>query len=141
MSIPVLYIFMRTDLESLNPGKAMAQAAHAANQMSKHMLNVENRGKKKGGGCMLIAYFHSWEKEAKGFGTTLVMDGKNLEYLPDVLSDVCDECDAAYGLVHDPTYPIVDGEVVWTLPVDTCLWLFGDKEELAPHLTEFKLHE
>ena len=28
---PVLYILMRSDMVSLNPGKAMAQAAHAAN--------------------------------------------------------------------------------------------------------------
>ena len=26
---PVLYILMRTDLNSMNPGKAMAQASHA----------------------------------------------------------------------------------------------------------------
>ena len=31
---PYLYILMRTDLPSLNPGKAMAQAAHAANKMT-----------------------------------------------------------------------------------------------------------
>ena len=27
----VLYILMRTDMDSLNPGKAMAQASHASN--------------------------------------------------------------------------------------------------------------
>ena len=30
-SFPVLYILMRKDLKSMNPGKAMAQASHAAN--------------------------------------------------------------------------------------------------------------
>ena len=29
---PVLYILMRTDMDSMNPGKAMAQASHASNQ-------------------------------------------------------------------------------------------------------------
>ena len=28
---PVLYIIMRNDLDSMNPGKAMAQASHASN--------------------------------------------------------------------------------------------------------------
>jgi len=28
-----MYIFMRSDLKSLNPGKAMAQACHAANMI------------------------------------------------------------------------------------------------------------
>ena len=28
---PVLYILMRTDMDSMNPGKAMAQASHASN--------------------------------------------------------------------------------------------------------------
>ena len=27
----VLYILMRTDMDSMNPGKAMAQASHASN--------------------------------------------------------------------------------------------------------------
>lgn len=31
---PVLYILMRNDLDSMNPGKAMAQAAHAANEFT-----------------------------------------------------------------------------------------------------------
>ena len=28
---PVLYILMRNDMKSMNPGKAMAQASHASN--------------------------------------------------------------------------------------------------------------
>ena len=29
---PLLYILMRNDMDSMNPGKAMAQASHASNQ-------------------------------------------------------------------------------------------------------------
>ena len=35
---PVLYILMRTDMNSMNPGKAMAQASHASNAFITHSL-------------------------------------------------------------------------------------------------------
>ena len=52
-----LYILMRTDLPSMNAGRAMAQAAHAANQFIKEYGNNKEVQK--------------WQKDANGFGTTI----------------------------------------------------------------------
>ena len=56
----VLYILMRTDMDSMNPGKAMAQASHASNAF------VYRWGKEKA--------VKEWQGETQqGFGTVLVL--------------------------------------------------------------------
>jgi hypothetical protein len=54
-----LYILIRNDIPSLNPGKAVAQASHAVSQF---MTKFPKESKK-------------WCVEADGFGTTVVMEG------------------------------------------------------------------
>jgi hypothetical protein len=48
------------------------------------------------------------------------------------------------GVVHDPTYPIVDGDVVHHIPLDTCAYVFvpnKEKDEFASMmLKRFPLH-
>ena len=57
----VLYILMRTDMDSMNPGKAMAQASHASNAFV-FRFGKENLVKQ-------------WQGETQqGFGTVLVLD-------------------------------------------------------------------
>jgi hypothetical protein len=102
-----LYILMRNDLQSLNAGKAMAQAAHASNQ-----LVHEHKG--------LQALIH-WEQQSKGFGTTIVLSA-NEEQIHQCMT----ECGTlttrenmvyAHGLVYDDTYPyIVTSEIFRLLP-------------------------
>lgn len=56
---PVLFLIMRNDLSSLNPGKLAAQAAHVANCAVK----FANRG-----------LVRRWEAQTpQGFGTTIVL--------------------------------------------------------------------
>ena len=61
-----LYILVRTDLPSLNPGKAMAQAAHAANQF------IHQFGKHQ---CV-----KDWQNSTSaGFGTTICLAASKLD--------------------------------------------------------------
>ena len=61
---PVLYILMRTDMDSMNPGKAMAQASHAG---STFVHNAEP------GYNVDEELFNAWQKETpQGFGPCLL---------------------------------------------------------------------
>lgn len=44
------------------------------------------------------------------------------------------------GWVHDPTYPIRDGEVTHTVPLNTCAFVFGTKAECENVCRDFELH-
>lgn len=107
---PTLYILMRTDMASLNPGKAMAQAAHAANLFHATDARVLSDV------CM-----ENWWGD-RGFGTTIVL-GVTGEQLLDVVEGAV-MADFAARIVTDPTYPIRDGVVTHVLPLDTCGYVF-----------------
>lgn len=104
-----LYLIMRNDLVSMNPGKLAAQAAHVANAFVKAGKNDKFWNKK----------VIEWEQTAKGFGTTIVLQAEKLaiDYLcdcypkfPDNLSQFPDY----FGpqKIIDPTYPCwVDDEM------------------------------
>lgn len=83
---PILYLVMRNDLPSLNPGKLAAQAAHCANACVAAM---------KGS-----AILREWQRETpQSFGTTIVLGAGRtfIEGLP--------------HRVWDTTYPCADGRV------------------------------
>jgi len=143
----VLYILMRTDLDSLGAGKAMAQASHASNAFVDHYhshtrdlsLNTERTEMQ----VKNAKGFTEWEHSTtQGFGTVLVLGGS--------INDISDATEMlrsygyVAGILHDPTYPIIDGEVVHCIPLDTCAYIFvPDKEEdkIAPILLKkFSLH-
>ena len=87
---------MRVDLPSMNPGKAMAQAAHAAN------LLVWKHGKK--------AKVMEWLNQANGFGTTITLAATR-EQISEIIKKAIGAVGAA-GFVYDPTYPyVVNGEI------------------------------
>jgi hypothetical protein len=81
VTAPVLYLVMRNDLPSLNPGKLAAQAAHVANVAVK---NANPKIRKE------------WESQTKQhFGTTIVL-GADRKFLMTRMG---------MTLVWDPTYP------------------------------------
>lgn len=91
MTEPRLYIVMRNDLPSLNPGKLAAQAAHVAN------VAVE-RGHRK--------IVRQWQNQTKqGFGTTIVL-GAPLVFIRSHMGA---------NAVYDPTYPC---EIPYEVGVD-----------------------
>jgi len=91
-----LYILMRVDLPSMNVGKAMAQAAHAANAL------VWYHGKK--------STVKEWLDQANGFGTTITLAATK-EQISTIIPQAIGRLGTA-GFVYDPTYPyIVNSEI------------------------------
>jgi peptidyl-tRNA hydrolase len=127
---PVLFIIMRNDMASLNPGKACAAAAHAAN----HAAHVLGKPKLLGN----YTKYQEWASQtSQQFGTTIVLEANNatiLSVLDHAFSDGVD-CDC----IIDPTYPIRDGEVTHLITIMTCAWLFGTKEELEEYVGHLPL--
>tara|TARA_B100000424_G_scaffold266201_1_gene256983 strand:- start:3913 stop:4320 length:408 start_codon:yes stop_codon:yes gene_type:complete len=132
---PVLYILMRTDMESMNPGKAMAQASHASNafvQSAEPGYNIDE------------TLFNTWkESTPQGFGTVLVLGVTEVQMRTAV------EIAESFGvdkfpcdIIHDPTYPLQDGDTTHFIPVDTCGYIFGDKDDLMLQsiIGNFELH-
>ena len=132
---PVLYILMRTDLDSMNPGKAMAQASHASNAF---VSNAEP------GYNIDETLFDEWQQSTpQGFGTVLVLGVTEVQMRTAV------EIAESFGvdkfpcdIIHDPTYPLQDGDTTHFIPVDTCGYIFGDKDDeiLQSILGNFELH-
>jgi peptidyl-tRNA hydrolase len=167
---PVLYGLMRTDLASLNTGKAVAQGMHAANMLSYHMrrgmvklVTSETMATKSWAYIDYVtaktasivhdqrAYrtaienlmmFQQWESSAKrtpGFGVTIVLSIESEAMLHAVVAAARD-IGALAAHTHDDSYPITDGKVTHQIPLDTCGYVFGDKEKLAILLGQFGLH-
>ena len=122
---PLLYILMRNDMDSMNPGKAMAQASHASNQFVATLPTD--------------AYdiYNEW-LQCNGFGTVLVLEVTEAQMRTSVA--VADALDLVSGIVHDPTYPLRDGASTHFIPVDTCAFVFGNKEDCTPVVGNFELH-
>lgn len=96
---PVLYLIMRNDMESLNPGKLAAQAAHAANAF---VWDYQIQANHMAPEWPLRSMYETWSKSTKqGFGTTICL-GANLSWfnamrrIPDL---------SVYGTMSDPSYP------------------------------------
>ena len=127
---PALYILMRSDLDSLNPGKMVAQGAHAANQFVFEMGRSEKRD--------LVRMLDQWQTSTpQGFGVTLCLDVTG-EELPLVV-EAAKRAGFAAGVTHDPSYPLRDGGVTHSLPLDTCGYVFGNKPDLGILLGQFDL--
>lgn len=113
---PVLYILMRNDLASMTNGKSSAQASHASNAFVYEWgedLNVKK-----------------WQNETnQGFGTVIVL-GVNESEMNNTINNALDRNFIA-NIIHDPTYPLIDGNVVHYIPLNTCGYIFGDKNDLT----------
>lgn len=141
----VLYILMRNDIASMNPGKAMAQASHASNAFVKqtedyirsfiqHNLRIE----------VLNKHFWDWQNETRyGFGTVLVLEGRMTDFKPVV--STFKALDYMTDVIVDPTYPIVDGEIVHHVSLETCAYVFVPNKETdhtaSTLLRKFSLHK
>jgi peptidyl-tRNA hydrolase len=143
----VLYIIIRNDLSSMNPGKAIAQGSHAANAFVDHFHGYAQEYNAKPMQSAIesatVVGFNEWEQSTpQGFGTVLTLEGK----MSDITSTTSLFAMMGYvaGVVHDPTYPILDGEVVHHIPLDTCAYIFipnKEKDEFSSFLLKrFPLH-
>lgn len=150
-SFPVLYILMRSDLESMNAGKAMAQASHASNafvfaelkkMLSRPWKSVKDFYKvfikgEMNDGSLFIQWVHS---TTQGFGTVLVLEVNETRMR--TAATVAESLGFVSGVVHDPTYPLPDGDTCHFIPLDTCAYVFGDKNDpmLEAVVGNFLLH-
>lgn len=143
----VLYILMRNDLNSMNPGKAIAQGSHAANAFVQHFhgfaQECNSKSKQSYLETEIMKGFNDWENSTtQGFGTVLVLEAN----MPSIYSVVNSFKALQYitGVIHDPTYPIVDGDVVHHIPLDTCAYVFipiKETDRIAANiLKQFPLH-
>lgn len=132
-----LYVLVRTDMASLvgtpdnrKAGLPCAQTGHAANQMvyQVRQKNIQS----------LTDLLTEWENETGfGFGTEIV---KGAHY--SVIKQVVEQA-ALMGyhasMVKDPEYPLWDGDTLHLIPVETCAYIFGRRNDLDPLLRRFDL--
>ncbi len=130
MSDIVLYILMRTDLESLTRGKACAQAAHAANQMV-HTARAFV-------GDYMAEMEKQWRSGTGAYGTTVVLRGGGYESV-NSFQELAKK-NAFSGSVIDRSYPIKDGTFVHHAPVLTCVYILGHKDSIQPLVRDLPLY-
>lgn len=140
MSPLILYILIRTDMESLGRGKSTAQAAHAANQFTWDTIMTPALSGNPADPQVL-----EWCAEAKhpdgtpmGFGTTISLDAKLWQM--DRAVKIAKALGLKASLVMDPEYPLMDGRTFHIIPnVVTTAYIFGDKESCKIVTGEFEL--
>lgn len=126
---PKLYIIMRKDIQDMNPGKAMAQAAHAQSDFDSHLFPVDIPD-------ALEFQRAVWEwRGDRSFGVTLVLH-EPLEVINQITSVMPHS-----GVTVDPTYPWRNfyGDLFVSSEV-TCAWVFVYTEEEAEYMKQFSLH-
>ena len=142
---------MRNDLESMGPGRAAAQASHAANAFIKEYKYRKD--------------VKEWEKQTpQGFGTVIVLR-VNIEMLKETMSNLIKShmgYDHPHDKIYDPDYHFtVNKEISFLLKENkfvhlveekendyvifskkelTCAYIFGEKEELFPILGHLPLY-
>jgi hypothetical protein len=123
---PVIqYIIIRNDLASMTPGRAAAQAAHAANHCVKYLRKYGSN-----------VFVDEWEAETgNGFGTTIVLQA-SLPFIH-LLRDSITDC--RFHVITDPEYHLQDGEVTHLFPLETCMWIFGRKS-MMPYVGHLELY-
>lgn len=131
MSDIVLYILMRTDLTSMSPGKAMAQANHAYGALKKAVRTNM---------AMQPDYLEWMKQTDQEFGTTIVLGGDQgeIEHVLRMASYAPANMVATW--VHDPTYPVKDGAYTHQVPLNTCAIVFGRKEDCSMAVYTLELH-
>lgn len=119
-------------MDSLNPGKMVSQGIHAGNQFTAYMDREFSEVNHP-----MNAMYHEWLAQAEDFGTTITL-GVDVQMLYKVV-EFASQAGFPAKVTHDPTYPIKDGSTVHQLPVDTCGFVFGDKQKLEALLGQFGL--
>lgn len=143
----VLYIIMRNDIDSMNPGKAIAQGSHAANAFVHHFEGFAQEYNSKPVHNSLetanMNGFNEWSNAThQGFGTAIVLEGpwKDIEPRIDILRSL----GYIAGKTFDPSYPIRDGSMIHHIPLHTCAYVFVPNKEQDIHgvalMSLFPLH-
>jgi len=124
---PRLYIIMREDLWDMNPGKGMAQAAHAQADFDTY---VENRYTNDD-----FRSAHIQWSEDRNFGVTLVLSA-TLNQMHEIRTHI-DHSD----ITVDPSYPYSNwyGKI-FTREEPTCMWAFVFTDKDIEYMSQWNLH-
>lgn len=150
------YLIMRTDLPSLGRGKALAQAMHAGNHLTHHLMFLPLKE-----GRDIDTRVIKWHEQGEGFGTTLAIGEHSIDKrMLNEISSAARACGHFSGIVEDTSYPYhVDEELIslidpdhHALPPqkikngwrcfrreDTSCWVLGNKEDLSILMRQFNL--
>ncbi len=125
---PRLYIIMRRDLWDMNPGKGMAQAAHAQADFDAYTENNYNNEDFRSA--------HIAWCEDRNFGTTLVLHA-TIDRMHEIRTTIRHS-----DMTIDPTYPYRNyyGEI-FTREEVTCMWAFVYNDEEIDFMRQFELHK
>jgi peptidyl-tRNA hydrolase len=127
-----VYAIIRDDVRSLveDSGKPAAQAMHAQSASMKRVYCDKQWGEE------WANLYNDWLNQCIGdFGTVIVLKAP----IEDIYALSSNVNTIPCGLIHDPTFPILDGKVGTTMPLDTCAWMFGDAVDLEPYLGRYEL--
>lgn len=133
---PYLLILMRNDLDSMSTGRAAAMASHATSAFTVRAEQalfrpIRDEDGEVHGRIMDVPgqTYIDWRQETpQFFGTAIVVGvtGSELKYYHDMAK--------AFGyqteIVNDPTYAVRDGSVTHLVPLDTCGYVFVNKESV-----------
>jgi peptidyl-tRNA hydrolase len=124
---PRLYIIMREDIPDMNPGKGMAQAAHAQADMIEYMNTLEDYG---------VSEMVKLWREDRSFGTTTVLSAELID-----IQEMVNKIEHS-GLTVDPSYPWRNfyGMPFVTEEV-TAAWAFVFDQKEREWMKGFNLHE
>lgn len=128
MTEPKLYIIMRRDLWDANPGKMMAQAAHAQADFTDYIIRLSSNKQ------IDPAILEEWAED-RNFGITLVLH-EPLTVMEKIRDNILHA-----DMTTDPTYPYRNhyGEVFVRSEI-TCMWAFVHKDTEAEYMRQFQLH-
>ena len=123
-------------MDSLSPGRKMAHASHASNAF---VHEADHQRRTATTSADLNFYMLKVWKSAttQGFGTTIVLSVNEKEMYDIVMLAKIKKLIA--NVVTDPSYGIEDGQAAHFISVDTCAYVFGDRDsnelkELTQHL-------
>lgn len=143
--MPRLLIIMREDLWDMNPGKGMAQAAHAAQDMTASIMSeeqMERFTRSYSGGPLSHDYIKDQYAEwcdGRNFGTTITLSAPFDSMSK--MSLMLEMNGVPNGMTVDPTYPYRNyyGDVFTSSEV-TCMWVFIHDEVTQEVQAELKQH-
>jgi hypothetical protein len=135
MKEPRLYILMRTDMASMTPGRACAQAAHAQSEFEAYIDTAAHAAQRVN--TELFKDYDLW-KGNYNFGTVIILGAEysQIEYF------FLESFEGYRGRVIDPEYSVADGFFTHKVPnVLTCAWAFCDKELGDEVFSMFELYD
>lgn len=123
-----LYIIMRSDLQDMNPGKAIAQGSHATDDFEE-WVRVQAQA------APIRGKVDAW-RENRSFGRVIVLEA-TLDEMVKVTED-----HPVSDLTVDETYPWRNwyGDLILSSEI-TCAWCFlGENEVAQESLSKLPLH-